>query len=315
MSSGKRQIKLGISMVGLGYHHAAWRLPDAPDGGNMDIRHSIDVIQTAERGLFDIAFIGDGVGIRGYDEPKGAAARSAKNVLFEPLTLLSALAMVTKRIGLVATVSTTYNEPYNLARKLASLDHLSDGRAGWNVVTSFTDIESQNFGLEQPPDYDDRYNRAHEFVDVVRGLWDSWDDDAFLRDKASGVNYHDEKLHTLNHKGKYFSVRGPLNVARPPQGWPVIVQAGASEPGQELAAETADVVFCATRTIEDARSFYASLKGRLAKYGRKPSELLVLPRIHGGGRPHAPGRAGQIRTGAGADPPHRWPVDAVNVDR
>jgi alkanesulfonate monooxygenase len=277
MSTTKRQIKLGISMTGLGYHYAAWRLPEAPDGGNMDIRHSINLVQTAERGLFDIAFLGDGVGIRGYDEPKGSAARTCKNVLFEPFTLHSALAMVTKHIGLVATASTTYNEPYTLARKLASLDHISGGRAAWNVVTSFTDIESQNFGQDNPPEYETRYERAHEFVQVVKGLWDSWDDDAFVRDKASGINYDDTKLHVLNHRGKYFKVRGPLNVDRPIQGHAVIVQAGASEQGQEMAAETADVVFCATRTIEDARAFYASLKGRLAKYGREPEDLLVLP--------------------------------------
>jgi len=277
MSRLPRQIKLGVSMIGLGYHPAAWRHPMTPPGGNMDLQHFISVTKLAERGLFDIAFLADGVGIRAYDEPPGALSRMSNNVQFEPLTLLSALAMVTERIGLVATASTTYNEPYHVARKFASLDHISGGRAGWNVVTSRTDMEAQNFGLGASPSYDDRYDRAIEFVEVVRGLWDSWDDDAFIRDQASGINYDRAKLRILDHKGKHFSVRGPLNVARTPQGHPVIVQAGASDQGRELAAATADVIYAASQTLEEARAYYASVKGRMAKYGRTPDELKIMP--------------------------------------
>ena len=272
-----RQIKLGVSMIGLGYHLANWRHPDAPADGNMSLPHFIRVIQAAERGLFDMGFLADGVGIRFHDEPKGALSRTAKNVQFEPLTLLSALAMVTKNIGLVATASTTYNEPYHVARKFASLDHISGGRAGWNVVTSVTDMEARNFNRDAAPASDARYDRAAEFVAVVRGLWDSWEDDAFVRDKASGINYDPAKLHVLNHNGPHFKVAGPLNVARTPQGAPVIVQAGASEQGRELAAATADVVYAAAQTLEAAQAYYASVKGRMAKYGRHPDQLKIMP--------------------------------------
>lgn len=272
-----RQIKLGVSMIGLGYHLANWRHPDAPADGNMSLPHFIRVIQAAERGLFDMGFLADGVGIRFHDEPKGALCRTAKNVQFEPLTLLSALAMVTKNIGLVATASTTYNEPYHVARKFASLDHISGGRAGWNVVTSVTDMEARNFNRDAAPGYDVRYDRAAEFVEVVRGLWDSWEDDAFVRDKESGINYDPTKLHVLNHNGPHFKVAGPLNIARTPQGSPVIVQAGASEQGRELAAATADVVYAAAQTLEAAQAYYASVKGRMAKYGRHPDELKIMP--------------------------------------
>ena len=272
-----RTIKLGVSMIGLGYHLANWRHPQAPADGNMSLPHFIRVIQAAERGLFDMGFLADGVGIRFHDEPKGALSRTAKNVQFEPLTLLSALAMVTKNIGLVATASTTYNEPYHVARKFASLDHISGGRAGWNVVTSVTDMEARNFNRDAAPGYDVRYDRAAEFVEVVRGLWDSWEDDAFVRDKVSGINYDPTKLHVLNHNGPHFKVAGPLNVARTPQGAPVIVQAGASEQGRELAAATADVVYAAAQTLEAAQAYYASVKGRMAKYGRHPDELKIMP--------------------------------------
>jgi N-acetyl-S-(2-succino)cysteine monooxygenase len=272
-----RQIHLGVSMIGLGYHLAAWRHPDAPAGGNMELGHFVRVTQAAERGLFDMAFLADGVGIRFNDEPPGALSRTSKNVQFEPLTLLSALAMVTSRVGLVATASTTYNEPYHVARKFASLDHISGGRAGWNVVTSATDMEARNFNLDAAPDKSDRYDRAAEFVEVVRGLWESWEDDAFVRDKASGLNYDPAKLHILNHRGEHFRVGGPLNVARTPQGAPVIVQAGASEQGRELAAATADVVYAASPTLEHARAYYRDVKGRMARYGRDPSSLKIMP--------------------------------------
>jgi alkanesulfonate monooxygenase len=195
------------------------------------------------------------------------------------LTLLSALSVVTERIGLAATVSTTYNEPYHLARKFASLDYLSNGRSGWNLVTSATNSEAQNFNLDKHPEHALRYQRAREFVEVVTKLWDSWEDDAFLRDKESGVYFDPDKLHVANHKGEHFSVQGPLNVARPPQGYPVIIQAGSSEDGKNLAAETAEVIFTAQQTLEDAQAFYADVKGRLAKYGRSPDSLKIMPGI------------------------------------
>jgi alkanesulfonate monooxygenase len=272
-----RKIRLGVSMIGRGYHLAAWRHPEASAGGNMELQHFVRVTQAAERGLLDMAFLADGVGIRFNDRPKGALSHTCKNVQFEPLTLLSALAMVTERVGLVATASTTYNEPYHLARKFASLDHISGGRAGWNVVTSATDMEAQNFGLDGAPDKGDRYDRAAEFVDVVKGLWDSWEDDAFVRDQASGVNYDPDKLHILNHRGAHFRVRGPLNVQRTPQGTPVIVQAGASDKGRELAAATADVIYAAAQTLADARAYYDDVKRRMPRYGRHADQLKIMP--------------------------------------
>jgi len=272
-----RKIRLGVSMVGMGYHLAAWRHPDASAGGNMELQHFVKTTQMAERGLLDMAFLADGVGIRFNDRPPGALSHTCKNVQFEPLTLLSALAMVTERVGLVATASTTYNEPYHVARKFASLDHISGGRAGWNVVTSATDMEAQNFGLDGAPAKGGRYDRAIEFVDVVRGLWESWEDDAFVRDKASGVNYDPARLHILNHQGEHFRVRGPLNVQRTPQGRPIIVQAGASDQGRELAAATADVVYAAAQTLEDARAYYQDVKRRMPRYGRHPDQLKIMP--------------------------------------
>ncbi len=264
-------------MHGLGYHPAQWRHPMTPAGGNMDVRHYVHMARTAERGLFDMVFLADTVGLHDYDEPPGALARMSTSVQFEPITLLSALAMTTSRVGLVASASTTYNEPYHIARKLASLDHLSGGRAGWNVVTSHTDMEAQNFGLDQNPDYVDRYARAEEFVDVVRGLWDTWEDGAFLLDKAQGLYFDAAKQHVLDHKGPHFSVRGPLTVAPTPQGQPVIVQAGASEQGRNLAAATANVVYTAARSLKQAQEFYASVKGRMAKFGRHPDDLKIMP--------------------------------------
>jgi FMN-dependent oxidoreductase (nitrilotriacetate monooxygenase family) len=274
-----RRIHLGVSMIGMGYHLAGWRHPDASAGGNMELQHAIRVTQAAERGLLDMAFLADGVGIRFNDVPKGALSHTSKNVQFEPLTLLSALAMVTSRVGLAATASTTYNEPYHIARKFASLDHISGGRAAWNVVTSATDMEAQNFGLVGAPPKTGRYDRAMEFVSVVKGLWDSWEDDAFVRDKASGLNYDPDKVHVLDHEGRHFRVKGPLNVARTPQGRPIIIQAGASEDGRELAAATADVIYAAAQTLDAARAYYADVKGRMAKYGRDPAHLKIMPGI------------------------------------
>ncbi|PXW25499.1 LLM class flavin-dependent oxidoreductase [Paraburkholderia caballeronis] len=273
----KRQIKLGAFLMETGHHIAAWRHPDALASGGLDFAHYAELAQIAERAKFDTIFFADSVSVR--DDNLASLSRTARADHFEPLTLLSALSVVTKQIGLIATVSTTFNEPYNLARKFASLDHLSGGRAGWNLVTSNTESEAHNFNFEKHLDHEVRYERAREFYDVVAGLWDSWDDDAFVRDKASGVYFDADKLHVLNHHGKHFRVRGPLNVARSPQGWPVVVQAGASETGRELAAQTAEVIFVAHQTFAEAQSFYRDLKARVARYGRHPDHLKIMPGI------------------------------------
>src|SRR5208282_2823993 len=231
--------------------------------------------QTLERGKFDAFFMADHLAV--LNMPLQALKRSATVTSFDPLTLLPALAVVTEHLGLIATASTTYNEPYHVARKFASLDHLSGGRAGWNVVTSGNPDEAMNFGLEEHVDHPTRYRRAREFFDVVTGLWDSWADDALIRDVESGIFFDPEKLHVLDHKGKYYSVRGPLNIARPVQGWPVIVQAGSSEAGRQLAAQTAEVIFGSTPDIESGRRFYTDIKARMHALGRPPEHLKILP--------------------------------------
>ena len=276
----RKKMHIGMSIRGLGYHPAAWRHPDVPADGSLSIEHYARSAKAAERGKCDLIFFADGIGVRERDMPKGSLVRMGYEIVeMEPMTLLPALAMVTKHIGLVTTASTTYNEPYNIARKFATLDWISKGRAGWNVVTSWSDAEALNFGREQQLDYDTRYARAAEFVDVVRGLWDSWEADALLFDKAKAIFYDEAKLHVLDHKGTYFTVRGPLNVARPPQGHPIVVQAGASEQGRELAAATADIVYAVHGTKAAAQAFYADIKGRMAKYGRDPGDLKILPAL------------------------------------
>jgi len=274
------QLHLGMSIRGLGYHPAAWRHPDVPADGTLRFEHYARSAQLAEHGKCDLIFFADGIGLRERDIPRGSLARSGYEIVeMEPLTLLPALAVVTKHIGLVTTASTTYNEPFNMARKFATLDLISNGRAGWNVVTSWSEAEARNFNREQHVDYNTRYARAAEFVEVVKGLWDSWEEDAFRFDKQSGSFFDEGKMHVLDHKGKFFAVRGPLNVARPPQGHPVIVQAGASEHGRELAAATADLVYAVHPTREAARAFYADVKGRLGRYGRDEDDLKILPAL------------------------------------
>jgi FMN-dependent oxidoreductase (nitrilotriacetate monooxygenase family) len=276
----RKQLHLGMSIRGLGYHPAAWRHPDVPADGTLRFEHYVRSAQLAERGKCDLVFFADGIGIRERDIPRGSLARSGYEIVeMEPLTLLPALAVVTKRIGLVATASTTYNEPFNIARKFATLDLISNGRAGWNVVTSWSEAEARNFNREQHVDYATRYGRAAEFVDVVKGLWDSWEEDAFLFDKQAGQFFAEAKMHVLDHKGKFFGVRGPLNVACLPQGHPVVVQAGASEQGRELAAATADLVYAVHASKDAARAFYADIKGRLGKYGRSADDLKILPAL------------------------------------
>jgi N-acetyl-S-(2-succino)cysteine monooxygenase len=276
----RERLHLGMSIRGLGYHPAAWRHPDVPADGTLRFEHYARNAQLAEHGKCDLIFFADGIGIRERDIPRGSLARSGYEIVeMEPLTLLPALAVLTKHIGLVTTASTTYNEPFNIARKFATLDHISNGRAGWNVVTSWSEAEARNFNREQHVDYGTRYARAAEFVEVVKGLWDSWEEDAFRFDKKSGRFFDEDKLHVLDHKGKFFAVRGPLNVACPPQGHPVIVQAGASEQGRELAAATADLVYAVHPTRAAARAFYADIKGRLGKYGRAEDDLKILPAL------------------------------------
>ncbi|SCB45238.1 LLM class flavin-dependent oxidoreductase [Rhizobium multihospitium] len=279
MTGKQRQLKLGAFLYPTGHHIAAWRHPQTQADAGSNFAHYVELAQIAEAAKFDLIFLADGVGTRGSDTE--ALHRTAQRYVaqFEPITLLSALAAVTKNIGFVATASTSFNEPYHIARKFASLDHISGGRAGWNLVTSSSDHEAHNFGRDEHYAHAERYERAEEFADVVLGLWDTWEEDAFPRNKQSGVFYEPEKQHILNHRGKHFKVRGPLNVARTPQGQPVLVQAGSSEPGRELAARTAEVVFTAHQTIDDARTFYADIKGRLAKYGRDRDDLKIMPGI------------------------------------
>jgi alkanesulfonate monooxygenase len=270
-----KQLHLGAFMRPVGIHTAWWRYPGAYPDANFNLRHMVSFIQKLERGRFDAFFMADHLAV--LNMPMPALRRSATVTSFEPLTLLSALAMVTERIGLVATASTTFDEPYHIARRFASLDHISGGRAGWNIVTTSNPDAALNFGLTDHVEHDERYRRAREFYEVVTGLWDSWDDRAWLRDQESGIFFDPAKLHVLDHKGEHLSVRGPLNIARPVQGWPVIVQAGASEAGRQLAAETAEVIFGSSRTIEDGRRFYADVKARMRAIGRAPESLKILP--------------------------------------
>jgi alkanesulfonate monooxygenase len=272
-----RKLRLGAFLPGAGQHFAAWRHPHAKADGILDIEHYKQLARTAERGLFDAFFLADGLAANFSGHVDSGA--SDKGAVFEPVTLFAALSQVTKNLGFIATASTTYEDPYLLARKYASLDYISQGRAGWNVVTTVGDATAWNFGLDKQFSPEERYARAHEFVALVKELWDSWEDDAFIRNKASGQYFDPQKVHAPHHKGKYFKVAGPLNIARPPQGYPVIVQAGQSEHGRELAAETAEVIFTAWQTLADAQAFYRDVKGRLAKYGRSPDSLKIMPGV------------------------------------
>jgi alkanesulfonate monooxygenase len=275
----RRQMKLGAFFHPTGHHVASWLHPDAQIDAGTNFRHYVELAQMSERAKFDLMFLADALATR--DGRLEALSRWPQYMAyFEPITLLSAIAGLTSRIGLVSTATTSYNEPYNLARKFASLDHISGGRAGWNVVTSANLSEAFNFGREAHFEHGERYDRALEFTEVVRGLWDSWDDDAFVRDRATSRYFDPSKLHYLHHKGENFSVRGPLNVARPPQGHPVLFQAGSSEAGRELAARTAEAVFTPSLTLEAAQAFYSDLKGRMAKYGRSPDHLKVMPGLN-----------------------------------
>lgn len=270
-----RQLHLGAFMRPATIHTGSWRYPGAFPDANFNFPLIKQFAQKLEHACFDAFFMADHLAV--LNMPMEALKRSATPTSFEPFTLLPALAAVTEHLGLVATGSTTYDEPYHVARRFASLDHISGGRAGWNIVTTSNPDASLNFGLEEALEHADRYARAREFYDVVTGLWDSWDDDAFLQDPESGIYFDPEKLHVLDHKGQYFSVRGPLNIARPVQGWPVIVQAGSSDAGRQLAAETAEAVFTSHANLAAGQAFYADVKARAEKVGRNGDDIKILP--------------------------------------
>ncbi len=273
------RMKLGAFFHPTGHHVAAWLHPGAQLDAGTNFQHYLRLAQTAERGMFDLMFLADSLAVRG-GRMEALSRWPQYMAYFEPITLLSAIACATKHLGLVATCSTSYSEPYNTARMFASLDHISGGRAGWNVVTSQSSAVARNFGREDHFGHDERYARAEEFAEVVKGLWDSWEDDAFLRDRATGRYLDPAKLHTLDHQGSYFNVRGPLNAARPPQGHPVLFQAGGSPPGRELAAKHCEAVFTPLHVLETAQAFYADVKGRMAKYGRAPDQLKIMPGLN-----------------------------------
>jgi FMN-dependent oxidoreductase (nitrilotriacetate monooxygenase family) len=272
----QRQMHLGAFLFQVGHHIAAWRYPDTDAHGILNHEFYENFAKIAERGKFDMLFLADTLAVI---DRYNTNIKHTVTVRPEPLTLLAYLSGVTERIGLAATVSTTYHEPYNLAREFSSLDHLSGGRAAWNVVTSGRDEEAYNFSKKKHPNHELRYERAREFVDVVTSLWDSWEDDAIEADRDTGWFGDPQKVHKLNHQGPQFSVRGPLNLPRSPQGRPVIIQAGASETGQQLAAQTAEVVFTAWQTLEEAQRFYASVKALAVQYGRSKDDVKIMPGI------------------------------------
>lgn len=277
MSTPQRQLHLGAFLFGAGHHLAAWRHPDVDPAAYTQLQTLQSHARLAEAAKFDAIFFADNVGLS--DAPAQSLSQSALPHVFDPLLVQSALAGVTERIGLVATVSTTYLPPYHLARKFATLDHLSGGRSGWNLVTSGSEFEAKAFGLPHQLEHAERYRIAHEYVKVVKGLWDTWEDDAFVRDQQTSRFFDPDKLHRVRHQGLKFQVQGGLQAPRPPQGYPVLVQAGSSSDGQDLAAATAELVFTAQQTVEDARTFYSALKSRLSAWGRGEDELKILPGV------------------------------------
>ncbi|KGA98694.1 nitrilotriacetate monooxygenase [Alkalihalobacillus alcalophilus ATCC 27647 = CGMCC 1.3604] len=274
--TNQREMKLGAFFMVPGHHVAAWRHPNSEINSLQQLSLYKKLATTAERGLFDMIFFADGYAL---NEQLDTAVSQSVAVRPDPLVLLSALAAVTEKIGLTATVSTTFNEPFHVARKFASLDHISGGRAAWNVVTSSRLAEARNFNQEEHLQHTLRYERAEEFVEVAKKLWDSWEDDALILNKERAEFAAPSKVHAIYHKGTHFSVQGPLNVSRPVQGHPVVVQAGSSESGKELAAKTAEVIFTAWQTLEEAQSFYRDIKQRLTKYGRSANQLKIMPGV------------------------------------
>lgn len=270
-------MRLGASVKGLGYHPTGWLDPEVPADGGMSLPFYVDIARTLERGCFDILFLADHNAFFASDVPKGALGRAAGGADLEPITLLAALSAVTTHIGLVATASSTLHQPFQLARQFGSLDHLSGGRAGWNVVTSSRDAEARNYGEDKILEKSLRYERAAEALAVCYGLWDSWEDDAFPRDRERRMFFDASKMHPINHKGRFFRVDGPLTMPRPPQGRPVIFQAGSSEGGMDFAAQYADVVYALASDFDEAKQAYAAMKDRVRKFGRSPDDIKILP--------------------------------------
>ncbi|UDY23052.1 LLM class flavin-dependent oxidoreductase [Nocardioides sp. Kera G14] len=268
----KRELHLNAFLMEVGHHEAAWRLPESDPRADFDIDHWIRLAKLAEAAKFDALFLADGPALVGTGEFRQPGQ-------IEPLTLLTALSQVTERIGLIATVSTTYNSPYNLARRVASIDQVSRGRAGWNIVTSAGAAEAANFGLTERPDHATRYARADEFLTLTKKLWDSWESESLVTDKATGRYADPSRIHRVDHEGVFYSVAGPLNVIRPPQGHPVLVQAGSSQDGKDFGAKHAEAIFTAHQTYERAADFYDDLKTRVARAGRNPDHVVVLPGI------------------------------------
>ncbi|MDQ0246674.1 FMN-dependent oxidoreductase (nitrilotriacetate monooxygenase family) [Bacillus fengqiuensis] len=270
--SHKRKLKLGAMLHGAGGHMAAWRHPNAPADASVNFGFYKQLVKKAESGKLDLVFVADGLYITEKSHP---------NFLnrFEPITILAALAGSSTHIGLVGTLSTSYSEPYTVARQFGSIDLISGGRAGWNAVTSPLEGSALNYGKAEHPTHELRYKIAKEFIQVTKGLWDSWEDDAFIRNKETGVFIESGKMHRLNHKGEFFSVQGPLNIGKSKQGRPIIFQAGSSEAGKELAAKEADAIFTGHDSMSEARQFYQDVKSRAAGYGRSPDELLIFPGI------------------------------------
>ncbi|MFI6362330.1 LLM class flavin-dependent oxidoreductase [Nocardia sp. NPDC050630] len=270
MSLPRKQFHLNAFLMGVGHHEAAWRHPRTEERRVLDVRHFQELGRIAERGKLDSVFFADGLAV-------GPRIKRNTLAVFEPVTLLAAIAAATERVGLIATASTTYNEPFNLARKFASLDHISSGRAGWNIVTSGNEDEAFNFGFDAIPEHARRYERAQEFVDITVRLWDSWESSAIVLDPDEGIFADPDKVHTIDYASDRFRVRGPLNSPRSPQGRPLLVQAGSSESGKDFAARYAEAVFTAQRSLAEGQAFYRDLKARLPKYGRSADELKVLP--------------------------------------
>lgn len=267
-----RQLHLNAFLMGVGHHEAAWRHERTDVRNLTDVKHFQRLAQLAERGKLDSVFFADGLAV-------GPRVKHNTQAIFEPITLLTAMATVTEHVGLIATATTGYIEPYTLARSFASLDHISGGRAGWNIVTSAGEDEAANFGVEGIPDHGGRYRRATEFVDVATALWDSWEDGALVLDEASGTFADTERVHRIDHDGEHFKVRGPLNTPRSVQGRPLLVQAGSSESGKDFAARHAEAIFTAQRSVADGKAFYRDVKARAVKFGRSADEVKILPGI------------------------------------
>lgn len=265
-----RQLHFNLFLHDTGHHEASWRLPESDPHALLDLAYHQRLAKIAEDAKFDSLFLADSPALFGEvgRRPVGG---------FEPTVLLTALSVTTSRIGLIATASTSYNEPFNLARRLSSVDWISNGRAGWNIVTTAGEAAARNFGLEDQPLHRDRYARASEFLEVATQLWDSWEDDAIIADKDAGVHARADRVHAIGHRGEHFRVEGPLNSPRSPQGHPLLVQAGSSESGKEFAARWAEAIFTATPTIEEAQEFYADIKRRAIENGRDPEQIKVLP--------------------------------------